>query len=377
MPNEPGGLREHTLVSGRGLVDGIWHPDVSIDARVLGFEERFLAGRFSEPLDLDDLRNRPWDYHLYVAYPCPFAHRVILARALLGVTAIGMSVCHPCLTKNKGWIFAPDEKLENYLGLTLDEGLGKHTLHEVYTHATPRFTGRVTVPALLHLPSGRIVSNDSFKLMAAFAKAFDPKGRRLGIIPADVDSRWPAVETNTDLTALDPLSLAAWVADRISVGVYRAGMARTQHEYEQYLAAFFKDLDRLEGFLASAVLADRYGTHSLASLILLATWVRWDLAYRLVMYLTARSKQEYPAIARQCANLLSDPTVAATVREDQIIRHYVDDDAFVNRRLVEGRYLLPIQRLDEPRPPVATPNLRPVSRRQTAASAASDGAASG
>ncbi len=358
-------LREHTLVSGRGLVDGIWHPDISKHAREPGFEERFLAGRYATSIDLDDLRNRPGDYHLYVAYPCPFAHRVILVRALLGVTGIGMSVCHPWLTKEKGWMFAPEGDRETYLGLTLDAGLGKQALHEIYTHAAPRFTGRVTVPALLHLPSGRIVSNDSFMLMAALSKAFDPKGRQMGILPAHLVSVSEPVGATTNLANLDPLSLANWVADRISVGAYRAGMARTQHEYEHYLVAFYQDMDRLEGFLTSAVLGDRFGMYPLASLVLLATWVRWDPAYRLVLYLTAKSKDEYPAIARECARLLSDPNIAATVRQDQIIRHYVDDDAFVNRRLVKGRYLLPIG------------SLRPASSRERGTQPTSHDFASG
>ena len=38
-------------------------------------------------------------YHLYVAYNCPWCHRVILARAILGLQdAISMDVCFPSRT---------------------------------------------------------------------------------------------------------------------------------------------------------------------------------------------------------------------------------------------------------------------------------------
>ena len=45
-------------------------------------------------------------YHLYVSYACPWAHRTLITRALLGLEdAISISVCHPlcmpmCLTSS-------------------------------------------------------------------------------------------------------------------------------------------------------------------------------------------------------------------------------------------------------------------------------------
>jgi putative glutathione S-transferase len=42
-------------------------------------------------------------YHLYVSLACPWAHRTVIARQLLGLTeAIGLTVVDPCATTAAG-----------------------------------------------------------------------------------------------------------------------------------------------------------------------------------------------------------------------------------------------------------------------------------
>src|SRR3546814_5386408 len=48
-------------------------------------------------------------YHLYVSYACPFAHRTLMYRALLGLEdVLPMSVLHPRWGGPEGWAFTPD-----------------------------------------------------------------------------------------------------------------------------------------------------------------------------------------------------------------------------------------------------------------------------
>jgi glutathionyl-hydroquinone reductase len=81
-------------------------------------------------------------YHLYVALPCPWAHRTLLLRALKGLEhAIPISIVAPWTLEN-GWTF------ESYPGATGDQVNGANYLYELYLKADPDYTGRVTVPVL-------------------------------------------------------------------------------------------------------------------------------------------------------------------------------------------------------------------------------------
>ena len=65
-------------------------------------------------VEFDKYRAEANRYHLYVAYNCPWCHRVILARSILGLEdAISMDVCFPNRTDENSeqgagfWQFLP------------------------------------------------------------------------------------------------------------------------------------------------------------------------------------------------------------------------------------------------------------------------------
>ena len=99
----------------KALIHGTWHPAVDDTAA-------YAAARAAQP----DSLFRSWvnadpaaafpaaaeRYHLYVSYACPFAHRTILYRALLGLEdVLPMSVAHPRWSGPDGWTFTVHDPL--------------------------------------------------------------------------------------------------------------------------------------------------------------------------------------------------------------------------------------------------------------------------
>src|SRR5882672_11096939 len=98
-------------------------------------------------------------YHLYVALSCPWAHRTIIFRRLKQLEdVVSMSVVEP-IQGEQGWQFG------TYPGATPDTVNHKTSLADVYLIADPRFSGRVTVPALWDKERRTIVNNESAEII--------------------------------------------------------------------------------------------------------------------------------------------------------------------------------------------------------------------
>ena len=101
-------------------------------------------------------------YHLYVSLACPWAHRTIIVRKLMGLQcAIGMTVVDP-IRDERGWAF------RNGAGSSTDPINGFHFLSEAYLASDPAYHGRVTVPVLWDQETKRIVSNSDDDIMRMF-----------------------------------------------------------------------------------------------------------------------------------------------------------------------------------------------------------------
>ncbi len=226
-------------------------------------------------------------YHLYAAWNCPWAHRVLLTRAVLGLEeGISVSVARPRRT-DQGWVFDED-------GAFADQVLGVASLHEVYARQKPGYTGRITVPALWDRKTGQIVSNESADLVRMLG-AFG--GRDL----------YPM--------RLRP-QIDAW-NDRIypglNNGVYRAGFARTQAAYEVGFRDVFATMDAMEDqlgktrFLAGDVFTE-------ADLRAFPTLARFDVAYHYAFRCNLRKLVDYPNLWGFARDIYALPGVADTVR---------------------------------------------------------------
>jgi len=237
-------------------------------------------------------------YHLYVSHACPWAHRVMIVRALMGLEGqIGVSVVHPDML-GQGWEFRTD-----FPGATGDALFGAQALHQIYTRADPQASCRVTVPVLWDTQRGMIVSNESseiIRMLAAFGQGPD---------------LWPE-----DLRAgLEPVN--ARIYETLNNGVYLSGFATTQAAYDAAVGPLFDTLDWLEErlsrqrWLMGARLTE-------GDIRLFTTLVRFDAVYHGHFKCNRRRIVDYPALWGFTREVFQMPGVAGTVHMDHITRHY-------------------------------------------------------
>jgi putative glutathione S-transferase len=238
----------------------------------------------------------PGRYHLYAAWNCPWAHRALLARVILGLEdAITVSYARPRRTE-AGWVFDAE-------GPFADGCLGVAALHEVYARQDPPYTGRVTVPVLWDRESGQIVSNESadiLRMLGAFGQG--PELLPPGLGPEIED--WNLLIYRT-----------------LNNGVYRAGFARTQAAYDTAVQEVFATLDRIEARLCEAEwLAGDVFTE--ADLRLFPTLARFDVAYHYAFKCNIRRLVDYPALWRYARRIYHMPGIAGTVDFELYKRGY-------------------------------------------------------
>ncbi len=244
------------------LVDGEW-----VTAPERGHDDQGFDG-WVGPADSDTpdspaepgRGNLPGRYHLYISRACPWAHRAALTRRLVGLEdVISVDIVDP-VRRDDGWEFTPSKQ-----GCTPDSVNGFGYLREVYTQADPTYTGRVTVPVLYDTEADTIVNNESADIARILNEAFDAYATR------DVDL-YPAHKREEIDAIIEPIH------ENINLGVYRAGFADTQDEYETAVEELFDELDQWDDVLGERrfLAGDE---PSLADVFLFPTLYRFDAVY--------------------------------------------------------------------------------------------------
>ena len=96
-------------------------------------------------------------YRLVVARACPWANRAIIVRRLLGLEdVLSMGVCGPTHDADS-WTFDLDPG-------GVDPVLGIPRLKDAYEARFPGYPRGITVPAIVDVPSGKVVTNDFAQL---------------------------------------------------------------------------------------------------------------------------------------------------------------------------------------------------------------------
>lgn len=236
-------------------------------------------------------------YHLFVAWNCPWAHRALLVRAILGLQdRISVSYAKPNRT-DQGWVF-------NAEGPFADPLFGAKAVHEIYGRDANPFTGRLTVPVLWDKQAERIVSNESADIVRMLNDAFGGETDLYPPAHADEINRW-----NETIYAA------------VNNGVYRAGFASSQDAYEQAAWALFDALDRLDDHLAT----NRYlcgDVFTEADVRLFPTLARFDVAYHYAFRCNLKKLSDYPNLWPYAREIYQMQGVADTVRFDIYKRGY-------------------------------------------------------
>ncbi|MBV9281706.1 MAG: glutathione S-transferase family protein [Chloroflexi bacterium] len=265
-------------------------------------QEYTIRDRFSAD-GSSGFRAEPARYHLYVSLACPWAHRSVIVRRLLGLEdVISLSVIDP-IRDERGWAFRDGP------GHSVDPVNGFAFLSEAYLATDPAYTGRYTVPCIWDRQTHRLVTNNFPDITIDFETQFTayhaPGGPDLYPEPlrAEIDR------------------INGMVYENVNDGVYRCGFATTQAAYERAFDALFARLDWLEDRLSEQrFLVGHQITE--ADVRLFPTLVRFDAVYYSHFKCNLRRLVDYPNLWGYARDLYQRPGFGDTVNFDHIKRHY-------------------------------------------------------
>ena len=241
-------------------------------------------------------------YHLYVSYACPWAHRTLIARNLLGLEdTISVDVVDPYRAED-GWQFTPEKE-----GCTTDSINGFDYLREAYVDADPNYSGRVTVPVLWDTHEGTIVNNESREILRNLTTVFAELGNGIDLAPAELR------EEIDD--ALDR------IYEPINNGVYRTGFADTQSAYDEAVAELFDALDHWDSVLEDQryLVGDRLTE---ADIAMYTTLVRFDEVYHTHFMCNHQLIREYDNLWPYLRDLYTTQGFGETTEMAHIKEHY-------------------------------------------------------
>jgi putative glutathione S-transferase len=244
----------------------------------------------------------PGRYRLIAARACPWASRAIIVRRLLGIEGvISMGLAGPTHDE-RSWTFDLDPGGR-------DPVLGIERLRDAYLRRFPDYSRGITVPAIVDVPSGELVTNDFPWITHDFFFEWSEHHR------ADAPDLWP--------TALrDEME---WVMERIfdevNNGVYRCGFAGSQRAYDAAYVRLWDAMDWLERRLSDRryLMGDAITE---ADVRLFTTLVRFDAVYHGHFKCNRNKLTEMPALWGYARDLFQTPGFGDTVDFDQIKRHY-------------------------------------------------------
>jgi putative glutathione S-transferase len=240
-------------------------------------------------------------YHLYVARACPWAHRTIIGRRLMGLEdALGISFVDPIRADDTGWAFTG--------GGYVDEIKGFEFLSQAYIASDADYHARVTVPVLWDKQTGVIVNNESADILRMLGTAFTP----LAAHPVALCPEPLRDEIGT---------LNARIYENVNNAVYKAGFSTRQSVYEHEVRSLFATLDELDQLLSGRRFL--FGRDPVETdWRLFTTLVRFDAVYQIHFKCSLRKLAEYEHLWPYTRDLYQWPGVAETVDFDEIRAHY-------------------------------------------------------
>lgn len=264
-------------------------------------DQRYLTTRITAD-GRDGYPVEPGRYRLVVSRACPWANRSAIVRRLLGLEdVLSMGVCGPTHDV-RSWTFDLDPGGR-------DPVLGIERLQEAFFARDPDYPLGITVPAIVDIPSGQVVTND-------FAQ-----------ITLDLSLEWrahhrpgaPDLYPEHLRDEIDEINAAVFTD--VNNAVYEAGFATSQEAYARAYHRLFTRLDALSERLAGR----RYlvgDTITEADIRLFTTLARFDAVYHGHFKCNRTKLTEMPVLWAYARDLFQTPGFGDTIDFAQIKEHY-------------------------------------------------------
>jgi glutathionyl-hydroquinone reductase len=264
-------------------------------------DSRYIATRITAD-GRDGYPVEPGRYRVVVSRACPWASRAVIVRRLLGLEdVLSMGICGPTHDE-RSWTFDLDPGGR-------DPVLGIERLEEAYLARFPDYDRGITVPAMVDVPTGQVVTNDVPTVTEDLFFEWRPHHRD------GAPDLWPA-GLRDELDAV-----MERIYTEVNNGVYRCGFAGTQEAYDRAYERLFAALDWLSDRLAGRryLLGD---TVTEADVRLFTTLVRFDPVYHGHFKCNRQKLTELPVLWAYARDLFQTPGFGDTVDFDHIKQHY-------------------------------------------------------
>ena len=244
----------------------------------------------------------PDRYRLVVARACPWANRTIIVRRLLGLEdVLSIGFCGPTHDE-RSWTFDLDPG-------QVDPVLKIHFLRDAYNKRVPDYPKGITVPAIVDVATGEVVTNDFAQITLDFSTEW-AKFHRQGA---------PQLYPEALRGEID--EVAKRIYTEVNNGVYRCGFAGSQDAYDKAYDRLFTALDWLSDRLST----QRYlvgDTITEADVRLFTTLARFDPVYHGHFKCNRQKLDEMPVLWAYARDLFQTPGFGDTIDFVQIKQHY-------------------------------------------------------
>ena len=226
-------------------------------------------------------------YRLLWVALCPYAHRAVIARKILGLDKVISLGTLDYRRGEDGWQFSLDPD-------GVDPILKKPTLKSVYNYSEPNYEGPYSVPALVDLKTEKIVRKESAEILHEFATIFKPLHKK-GAIDLYPETLAKQIDEWNEKLAI-----------AVNDGVYGMGFAKTQDEYDLAFNRFFDALDEVEERLSN----QRYingNSITETDIRFYTTMIRFDVVYYGMYGANKKRIEDYPNIFNYLKDLYQTP----------------------------------------------------------------------
>lgn len=241
-------------------------------------------------------------YRLIAASACPWANRTVIVRRLLGLeNAISLGRPGP-VHDVRSWTFDLDPGRR-------DPVLGTVRLQQNYFNRFPNYPRGITVPAIVDIVSGAVVTNDYPQITLDLStewREFHREGAPNLLPEGELHEMWPILER---------------VFTEVNNGVYRCGFAGSQEAYEAAYGRLWVAMDWLEDrlstrrFLMGATITE-------ADVRLFTTLARFDTVYHGHFKANRNKLSEMENLWGYARELFQTPGFGDTIDFLQIKQHY-------------------------------------------------------